>query len=158
MPPELLDEEDFKIMYSPPNTTSLTQPMDKGIIAKLIALYRHKTIRKTATYQDEINEFQKQFTLKDCIQVLHDSWMEVSADNVINFWKKIIPKQTDTYRYAKRQNLSNLTRKRILDNLCPVVKKKKKIRINEDNVYKIYDTGLLSKALPSKTFAESKER
>ena len=85
--------------------------------------------------------------------------MEVSADNVINFWKKIIPKQTDTYRYAKRQNLSNLTRKRILDNLCPVVKKKKKkIRINEDNVYKIYDTGLLSKALPSKTFAESKER
>ena len=109
VPPELFDEDDFIIMYFPPNTTSLIQPMNQGIIAKLKALYRHKTIQKAATYQGGINEFQKQFTLKDCIQVLHDSWMEVSADNIINSWKKLIPNQTDTYCRTMRQNLSNLT-------------------------------------------------
>nr|XP_034194801.1 jerky protein homolog-like [Osmia lignaria] len=109
VPEELLDKDNFKIMYLPPNTTSVIQPMDQGIIAKMKAVYRHKAIRKAITYQGGINEFQKQFTLKDCIQILDESWREVSANNIINSWKKIIPNQEDWYRRAMREDISTLT-------------------------------------------------
>ncbi|XP_046145844.1 jerky protein homolog-like [Osmia bicornis bicornis] len=109
VPPELLNADNFKIMYLPPNTTSLIQPMDQGIIAKLKCLYRHKTLRKTITYQCGISEFQKQFTLKDCIEILHESWSEVSANNIINSWKKIIPSQEDWYQRAMREDISSFT-------------------------------------------------
>ncbi|XP_046145336.1 jerky protein homolog-like [Osmia bicornis bicornis] len=109
VPPELLDADNFKIMYLPPNTTSLIQPMDQGIIAKLKCLYRHKTLRKTITYPCGISKFQKQFTLKDCIEILHESWSEVSANNIINSWKKIIPSQEDWYQRAMREDISSFT-------------------------------------------------
>ncbi|XP_046142498.1 jerky protein homolog-like [Osmia bicornis bicornis] len=109
VPEELLDKDNFKIMYLPPNTTSVIQPMDQGIIAKMKTVYRHKAIRKATTYQGGINQFQKQFTLKDCIQVLDESWMEVSPNNIINSWKKIIPNQEDWYRRAMREDISTLT-------------------------------------------------
>nr|XP_034195200.1 jerky protein homolog-like [Osmia lignaria] len=109
VPPELLDADNFKIMYLPPNTTSLIQPMDQGIIAKLKCLYRHKTLRKTITYQCGISEFQKQFTLKDCIEILHESWSEISANNSINSWKKIIPSQADWYHRVMREDITSFT-------------------------------------------------
>nr|XP_012150520.1 PREDICTED: jerky protein homolog-like [Megachile rotundata] len=90
---ELLDDGHFQIIYLPPNTTSLIQPMNQGIIAKLKIVYRQKSLRQATQYVGGINVFQKQYTLKHCIETLHQSWMEVSPENIFNAWKKIIPNE-----------------------------------------------------------------
>lgn len=49
VPSDMMDKDHFKIIYLPPNTTSLIQPIDQGIIVKLKAVYRHETIRNIIT-------------------------------------------------------------------------------------------------------------
>ena len=64
-----------KHFFLPPNTTSMTQPMDAGIIKNLKHHYRRFLIRKRLLAGD----FEKEFKL-DLLQAL--DWLKMSWDNV----------------------------------------------------------------------------
>ncbi|GFY31834.1 HTH CENPB-type domain-containing protein [Trichonephila clavipes] len=47
-PAEILNtiDDDFSVMYLPPNVTALVQPMDQGVIEKLKRIYRKQVLRR----------------------------------------------------------------------------------------------------------------
>ncbi|XP_076664782.1 uncharacterized protein LOC143367051 [Andrena cerasifolii] len=77
-------------MFLPPNTTSILQPMDQGIIAKMKRSFRHKMLRRILEYPGGIQEFHRKYDLKDCINFVHEAWGDVEPINVANVWKKIM--------------------------------------------------------------------
>lgn len=71
----------------PPNTTSLLQPMDQGVIA---ALKRGFMNRKTEAAVDRFLDGDKQpydVSLVEGIEWCCESWASISADAVKNCWK-----------------------------------------------------------------------
>ena len=53
--------------FLPPNTTSLIQPMDQGVIATVKALYRKITFSKAHETHETLAEFFKDYTILDAV-------------------------------------------------------------------------------------------
>ncbi|XP_076182411.1 ionotropic receptor 68a isoform X2 [Ptiloglossa arizonensis] len=92
--PDSMDNENFKIMYLPANTTSLIHRLDQGMIEKTKRCFRHKMMQKVIQYEKGIQEFYKHYTIKDCIDILIESWEFVTTTNIRNAWNKIILQAT----------------------------------------------------------------
>nr|XP_033330929.1 tigger transposable element-derived protein 1-like [Megalopta genalis]XP_033330930.1 tigger transposable element-derived protein 1-like [Megalopta genalis]XP_033330931.1 tigger transposable element-derived protein 1-like [Megalopta genalis] len=86
----LQEDKDFKIMYLPPNTTSILQPMDQGIVEKTKRIFRQKLLQRVLTYDKGINEFYADYTIKNCIDILSESWSEITQNDIKNASNKII--------------------------------------------------------------------
>lgn len=74
--PKLLQKDNASTLLLPPNTTSLTQPMDQGIIRSVKCQYKREFMRRiiSSDLSANIEEYRKQFTIKDCIFLLADAW------------------------------------------------------------------------------------
>ncbi|GBO30024.1 Tigger transposable element-derived protein 2 [Araneus ventricosus] len=62
----------IRCLFLPPNTTSLLQPMDQGVLESLKRRYRRKLIRKLlfegeSAFTVSILEFRKSVNIKDCV-------------------------------------------------------------------------------------------
>ena len=88
------------VMFLPPNTTSLIQPMDQGIIRMFkvnytrISLQRmvHKIDSDHETEdRDVVRKYMKNFNLKHAIHVMHDAWQCVSVPCIKGAWRKLCP-------------------------------------------------------------------
>ncbi|XP_033324606.2 jerky protein homolog-like [Megalopta genalis] len=96
------EDEDFKIIYLPSNTTSILQPLDQEIIEKTKRIFRHKFLQCVLTYDGRINEFYANYTIKSCIDILSESWLEITQRNIKNVWNKIInPASPSIQSYTK---------------------------------------------------------
>lgn len=80
----------IEIVFLPPNSTSITQPLDKGIIRSFKSKYFHWLISnvvsqlKPETFAWKIF---KSFTIRDCIIFCSWAWEEVSRQTITNCWK-----------------------------------------------------------------------
>ncbi|XP_076377045.1 jerky protein homolog-like [Megalopta genalis] len=99
----LHEDRDFKIMYLPPNTTSILQPMDQGIIEKTKRVFRQKLLQRVLTYDGGINEFYADYTIKNCIYILSESWSEITQGDIKNVWNKIIDPASSSIRSKTRE-------------------------------------------------------
>ena len=75
-------------MFLPPNTTSLIQPMDQGVLQAMKNCYKRKLLQKVICDQDldptqNITEIVKQHTVKGALYMLADAWEEGHADSNI---------------------------------------------------------------------------
>ncbi|XP_042205795.1 tigger transposable element-derived protein 1-like, partial [Homarus americanus] len=59
--PPLLSFDNIKVLFLPPNTTSLLQPMDQGVIAAFKAYYLRRTFKKLIEATEEENDKQVGF-------------------------------------------------------------------------------------------------
>ena len=75
------------LIFLPPNTTSITQPMDQGVIRSLKAKYRAKMIRKYINAIDSNKELPK-ITILDAMVMLEQSWSMLPDTTIINCFKK----------------------------------------------------------------------
>ncbi|XP_017794487.1 PREDICTED: jerky protein homolog-like [Habropoda laboriosa] len=89
IPEELREDNHFKLMFLPPNTTSIIQPMDQGIIAKCKKLFRYQLLRRILQYSSSIKEFYPNYDIKDCIDFIANSWNNITPDNVRYSWRKL---------------------------------------------------------------------
>jgi len=84
-----------KVVYLPPNTTALLQPMDQGVIASFKAYYLRRTIAMAlgATEKKDVTlkEFWKSYNIRDAVKNIADSWEEVKQTNMNGVWKKLCP-------------------------------------------------------------------
>ena len=93
----------IKVMFLPANTTSLVQPMDQGIIHTCKRLYRKKQMEDVLVVVDEDSEEAdedqrgeltlqriRNYSIKDAIYNLADSWKEVSKETLRNCWHKLL--------------------------------------------------------------------
>lgn len=88
--------ENVKITFLPPNTTSLIQPMDQGVIATFKSYYLRRTFSRAikATTGDNaptLTEFWKNYNIRNAIENIGDAWHEVTPSNMRAVWKHIIP-------------------------------------------------------------------
>ena len=93
-PAHTLCSKDGKIhvKYLPPNTTSLCQPLDQGIIACFKAHYRKNLVRNILDEDTQVTAFLKAFTLKDAMYVSSKAWKAVTQTCIRNCWNKGLPR------------------------------------------------------------------
>ncbi|XP_069170915.1 jerky protein homolog-like [Procambarus clarkii] len=77
--------------FLPPNTTSVIQPMDQGIIKNLKHHYKRMFARRLNNQLGTLKDFYKVFTIKSAIWTIASAWDEVKQTTLRNGWKKLWP-------------------------------------------------------------------
>ena len=75
-----------KVFFLPPNTTSVIQPMDQGIIAAFKCHYR-KLVVLDMLNQIEEKEKHEQIKTKQSIIYISEAWRKVSEETIKNCWR-----------------------------------------------------------------------
>ncbi|KAM3922941.1 tigger transposable element-derived protein 1-like [Leptodactylus fuscus] len=100
-PPALQDDilEEFqfiKVVFLPPNTTSILQPMDQQVISNFNKLYTKHLFCRCFDVTENTNltlrEFWKDhFNIVSCLNMIDFAWQEVSRRKLNSAWKKLWP-------------------------------------------------------------------
>lgn len=84
--------ENFEVIYLPPNVTALIQPMDQGAISITKKLYKKQFLTKLLLEGKQLNtnDFLKNFTLRDCIILISNAWENIQSSTLNKVWKPIL--------------------------------------------------------------------
>ena len=85
-----------KVVYFPPNTTALLQPMDQEVIASFKAYNLRMTIamalQATETKKNlTLKDFWKSYNILDAVKNIAHSWEEVKVTHMNVVWWKLCP-------------------------------------------------------------------
>ncbi|XP_053377341.1 tigger transposable element-derived protein 4-like [Mercenaria mercenaria] len=72
----------IELVFLAPNTTSVTQPMDRGVIKNLKVKYRKMIIKKQIRSMDNNTEFT--VTVLDALRYLRRAWSQVKPETIAN--------------------------------------------------------------------------
>ena len=99
---QLLQSQDgnIKCLFLPPNTTSLIQPMDQGVLESTKRRYRKELLRKllladTTTSADDDQEltvvkFWKKLNIKDVMFMIAKAWDDIPESTIRASWNKLL--------------------------------------------------------------------
>ena len=113
-PQTVLDlHEDINFVYLPPNTTSLLQPMNQGVIRMFKTHFLQKAWRSLSRkcdvsleelekaaeapedpvelQKDVVRHHWKEYTICDALWHVRDAWKEVTESCIRGAWKKLCP-------------------------------------------------------------------
>ena len=80
--------------FLPPNTTSVLQPMDQGVLEALERHYKHDLLLRMLDEErvGSMNtaEFIKTINIKDAVLMSARSWDEVKESTIAKSWKKLL--------------------------------------------------------------------
>lgn len=90
-----LEHNNVKIVFLPPNTTSIIQPLDQGIISTFKKYYIRSTYRdildKIENESSTLTEIWKKFTILECINHIASAIIELRPHTLNACWKAIWP-------------------------------------------------------------------
>lgn len=91
-----LGNKNIKVVFLPPNTTALLQPMDQGAIAAFKAYYLRHTFSQLLTATDgegkpTIREYWRSFNIRQAIDNISTAWNEVSEQCMNRVWRNLWP-------------------------------------------------------------------
>ncbi|CAM4670142.1 unnamed protein product [Caretta caretta] len=96
--PTILDDmcPDVKVVFLPPNTTSLLQPMDQGIFASFKAYYLRSMFAQAIRATEKeggptLKEFWKVFNIYHAVKNIGESRNEVKQSNLNTVWRELCP-------------------------------------------------------------------
>ncbi|KRY52846.1 Tigger transposable element-derived protein 2 [Trichinella britovi] len=92
---EWLDRENglFKVLFLPPNASSLVQPMDQTVIQCFKKRYRKQLLRKIVLSEADGGDLVSQLksiSLKDCCYMIAQAWDSISGHTLGASWKKLL--------------------------------------------------------------------
>ena len=93
-----LQSNDGKVVtkFLPPNTTSLIQPMDQGILGSVKRRYKKSLLHFLVVQNDcsskSIPEIVKELTNKDAVFWAAQAWEEINQETLMNGWNKLLQK------------------------------------------------------------------
>jgi hypothetical protein len=92
--PHIADlNEHVKVDFMPPNTTSLIQPMDQGVISTFKAYYLRQTydqaLEETSEKDISLKDYWKQFNIHHCITNIDALWNEISESCIAGCWNAL---------------------------------------------------------------------
>uniref|UniRef100_A0A3Q3D260 HTH CENPB-type domain-containing protein n=1 Tax=Hippocampus comes TaxID=109280 RepID=A0A3Q3D260_HIPCM len=128
-PPHLDDfHPDVKVVYLPPNTTSLLQPMDQGVIANFKKYYTRRTYKMALKAVDSdpemtLRSYWKSYNIFNCIKNIEASWHEVSEVNLNAVWRPLCPQFVSDFRGFGQEGINK-------DILSTLVGLSKKLELN----------------------------
>ena len=94
---DILDEYKFiKVLYLPPNTTPILQPMDQQVISNFKKLYTKHLFRQCFNITQSTNltlrEFwRSHFNIVHCLKIIDQAWEGVTRRTLNSAWKKLWP-------------------------------------------------------------------
>ena len=108
--PPVSDLTNFQLVFLPPNTTSVLQPMDQGVLRSLKAHYRHRVVRRLCRALDKTKTLPK-ISILQAMKILVSSWEAASAQIIVNYFKNAgITPEAQTAGITDADNpFSNLT-------------------------------------------------
>ncbi len=84
----------FITIFLPPNTTSLIQPMDQGILEGLKRRYKKRLLQHLIIGNESsslpIPEIVKRLTIKDAVFWSAEAWDEAAVTSLSNGWNKLL--------------------------------------------------------------------
>ena len=90
--PKNLVLSNIKVVFIPPNTTSVLQPCDQGIIQTVKATYRREMCRQVLREIDTSNlsapEIAKKRNILDSVLLLNEAWETIDPITIRNCWSK----------------------------------------------------------------------
>ncbi|XP_043261445.1 jerky protein homolog-like [Colletes gigas] len=105
LPDEQRQDNSFEIVYFPSFTTSILQPMNQGIFDTMKKSYYHRMLKKILELPGGVEEFYKDFDIKDCIDILTETWADISPSTIWKSWEKMLG--MDTLEQEARENQEN---------------------------------------------------
>ena len=87
----VVENEDIGVIFFPPNTTSLLQPMDQSVIASFKKNYRKFFMRELLLRDDckSLLDFQREYTIKNAIDNVAYAWDRIPISTLKNAWHKL---------------------------------------------------------------------
>ena len=85
--PEIKNLTNINLIFLLPNTTSVLQPMDQGVVRSLKAHYRKKVVR-LCIKAVESNKPLPKISILQAMKHLVSSWNAVSKETIVNCFKK----------------------------------------------------------------------
>ncbi|XP_050063106.1 tigger transposable element-derived protein 1-like [Aphis gossypii] len=91
-----LQHSNIKVMFLPPNTTSLLQPLDQGVIAAFKAYYVRRTFKRLLKNMEEdpkltVTQGWKNYNIAECLVNIKESLDEVQHSTINACWRKLWP-------------------------------------------------------------------
>uniref|UniRef100_A0A3P9M3J7 HTH CENPB-type domain-containing protein n=1 Tax=Oryzias latipes TaxID=8090 RepID=A0A3P9M3J7_ORYLA len=91
-----LSHDGVQIEFLPPNTSSLIQPMDQGIIRTFKALYTRNTLQHLVDAMDSDQNFSfkdywREYTIASCLQHIQRAHQEMKSETLNGCWEKLWP-------------------------------------------------------------------
>ena len=86
--PDVQDLKATTLVFLPPNTTSVTQPMDQGVIRNLKVNYRRQLVRKLSNSVE--NSMEYSVSLLDALHFLRTAWDAVTPETIANCFMRIV--------------------------------------------------------------------
>ncbi len=95
-----LENSDIEILFLPPNTTSLIQPLDQGLISTFKAYYTRRTFRRILEASEQPNflgvmDCWKTYSIKECIANIDASIKELKPSTINGCWRNIWPEAVE---------------------------------------------------------------
>ena len=85
--PPVSDLRNVQLVFFPPNSNSVLQPMDQGVIRSLKAHYRGRVVRRLCRALHKTKTLPK-ISILQAMQILVSSWEAVSAQTIVNCFRK----------------------------------------------------------------------
>ena len=85
--PSVSDLTKLQLVFLPPNTTSVLQPMDQGVLRSLKALYRGRVVSRLCRTLDKTKTLPK-ISILQAMKIPVSSWETVSAQTIVNCFRK----------------------------------------------------------------------
>lgn len=88
--------DDAEVVFMPPNTTSLIQPLDQGVIAAFKAYYTRRCMQRLHAALDansdlSVIQYWKTFTIADCLSIVRECLQDLRPQTVIGCWRALWP-------------------------------------------------------------------
>ncbi len=83
----------FTCLFLPPNTTSILQPMDQGVLENLKRRYKSALLQKLLiSLESNISaeQFVKSINIKDCIYTCAKAWEDIRSESLSRAWNKLL--------------------------------------------------------------------
>nr|XP_012134947.1 PREDICTED: jerky protein homolog-like [Megachile rotundata] len=90
LPKEAQDDFQFKLMFLPSYASSTIQSMEQGISEKLKKLFRYKLLQRVSKFDGGIRQFYADYDIKDCIDLIFESWNDITVANIKTSWNKLL--------------------------------------------------------------------
>ena len=84
--PSVSNLTNVQLVFLPPNTTSVLQPMDQDVIRSLKVHYRGKAVRRLCRAFDKMKTLPK-ISILQAMKILVSSWEAASAQIIVNYFK-----------------------------------------------------------------------
>jgi len=106
----------IKLVFLPPHTTSLIQPMDQGVKETFKAYYLRRTFAQAIAATEEDTEktlmkFWKDYNIYDCIKNLAWAWGDVTKEYMNGIWKNTLKRfGHDCKGFAKEEEVAKISK------------------------------------------------